>query len=189
MTKTARIVLVTGASRGVGRAIALGLARLGFDLALNGIAAQADALKVTADEARLSGRRAVALHADVSDKVQVRSMVGAALAALGMVHAVVSNAGILRAADVEHCPEDYWDSVMDVNAKGTSLVVQALLPIMKAQGYGRICNTSPIGGKDGTQNRRITRRRKLRSWVSPAFWRKRSAPSASRRTASVPASS
>lgn len=56
---------------------------------------------------------------------------------------------ILRSSGVEHCPEDYWDSVMDVNAKGTFLVVQALLPIMKAQGYGRICNISSIGGKHG----------------------------------------
>lgn len=144
-----RIALVTGASRGIGRAIALGLAERGFDLALNDIAAQAADLKDTADAARAMGRRVEELYADVSNKAEVQAMVDAAVARLGTVHAVVNNAGILRASDVEHCPEDYWDSVMDVNAKGTFLVVQALLPVMKAQGYGRICNISSIGGKHG----------------------------------------
>lgn len=140
---------MTGASRGIGRAVALGLAQRGFDLALNDVAAQGDALKATANEARALGRRVEELHADVSDKMQVQAMVDAAVERLGTVHAVVNNAGILRASDVEHCPEDFWDSVMDVNAKGTFLVVQALLPVMKAQGYGRICNISSIGGKHG----------------------------------------
>lgn len=149
MNGNGKIALVTGASRGIGRAIALGLAQRGFDLALNDIAAQAEALKVTADEARALGRRVEELYADVSDKTQVQAMVETVVERLGTVHAVVNNAGILRASDVEHCPEDYWDSVMDVNAKGTFLVVQALLPVMKAQGYGRICNISSIGGKHG----------------------------------------
>lgn len=144
-----RVALVTGASRGIGRAIALGLATRGFDLVLNDIAAQATTLDATAAEAGAFGGRVITLHADVSDKAQVQAMVQAAVAQMGTVHAVVNNAGILRASDVEHCPEDYWDSVMDVNAKGTFLVVQALLPVMKAQGYGRICNISSIGGKHG----------------------------------------
>lgn len=144
-----RIALVTGASRGIGRAIALDLARRGYDLAVNDIAAQADDLRDTADQARRHGHRVEELYADVSDKAQVQAMVRAATDRLGTIHAVVNNAGILRASEVETCPEAYWDSVMDVNAKGTFLVVQAVLPIMKAQGYGRICNISSIGGKHG----------------------------------------
>jgi NAD(P)-dependent dehydrogenase (short-subunit alcohol dehydrogenase family) len=144
-----RVALVTGASRGIGRAIALGLAGRGFDLVLNDIVAQATTLDATADEARAHGGRVITLHADVSDKAQVQAMIAAAVAQMGTVHAVVNNAGILRASYVEHCPEDYWDSVMNVNAKGTFLVVQALLPVMKAQGYGRICNIASIGGKHG----------------------------------------
>ncbi len=149
MSDTRRIALVTGASRGIGRAIALGLAQRGFDLALNDIAAQASALADTAAEARAHGAGVQELLADVSDRDAVRRMLGDALAEHGAIHALVNNAGILRAASVETCPEDYWDSVMDVNAKGTFLVVQAVLPIMKAQGYGRICNISSIGGKHG----------------------------------------
>lgn len=144
-----RIALVTGASRGIGRAIALGLAERGFDLALNDIAAQAEALAETAEAARARGSLVEELHADVSDKAAVQAMVAQAVARLGTIHAVVNNAGILRASDVEHCPEEYWDSVMDVNAKGTFLVTQAVLPLMKAQGYGRICNIASIGGKHG----------------------------------------
>lgn len=149
MTNKGRVALVTGASRGIGKAIALGLAARGFDLVLNDIAAQASVLAATADEARAQGGRVITLHADVSSKAEVQAMVAEAVAQMGTIHAVVNNAGILRASDVEHCPEDYWDSVMDVNAKGTFLVVQVVLPIMKAQAYGRICNISSIGGKHG----------------------------------------
>jgi 3-oxoacyl-[acyl-carrier protein] reductase len=149
MNGNGRIALVTGASRGIGRAIALGLADRGFDLALNDIAAQATALAETAGEARARGSVVEELHADVSDKAAVQAMVARAVDRLGTIHAVVNNAGILRASDVEHCPEDYWDSVMDVNAKGTFLVTQAVLPVMKAQSYGRICNIASIGGKHG----------------------------------------
>lgn len=144
-----RVALVTGASRGIGRAIALGLARRGFDLALNDIDRQAEALEAVAAEAHSTGIRAIAYHADVSSKAAVQAMVARILHDFGTIHAVVNNAGILRASDVENCPEDYWDSVMDVNAKGTFLVTQAVLPAMKAKGYGRICNIASIGGKHG----------------------------------------
>lgn len=149
MSGHGRIALVTGASRGIGQAIALGLAERGFALALNDIAAQAAALQDTAEQARAKGVKVGCFHADVSDRLAVHEMVRAVAAEFGAIHALVNNAGILRASDVEHCPEEYWDSVMDINAKGTFLVVQAVLPLMKAQNYGRICNISSIGGKHG----------------------------------------
>lgn len=144
-----RVALVTGASRGIGRAIALGLAARGFDLALNDIARQKDALEATATEARAAGVRVATVYADVSSKAEVTAMVADAAAALGTVHALVNNAGILIAGTVEALPEDAWDAVMDVNAKGVFLVTQAVLPLMKAQGYGRICTIASIGGKHG----------------------------------------
>ncbi len=144
-----RTALVTGASRGIGRAIALGLARDGFDVVLNDIERQKDQLETVASEIEAIGRRAVTVFADVSDAGAVRTMVEQAIAATGRIDAVVNNAGILIPGTVEVLPEQHWDAVMDVNAKGTFLVVQALLPHMRARGYGRIVNIASIGGKHG----------------------------------------
>ena len=147
--KAGRTALVTGASRGIGRAIALGLARDGFDVVVNDIARQRAELEAVAAEIEAIGRRGIALFADVSDGAQVRTMVEDAIGRTGGIDAVVNNAGILIAGTVEELPEQHWDAVMDVNAKGTFLVVQALLPHMRAAGYGRIVNIASIGGKHG----------------------------------------
>lgn len=146
---TARTALVTGASRGIGAAIALGLAKRGYDVALNDIERQSEPLNAVAVQIREMGQRAEVFFADVSDKASVDAMVGAALAAFGQIDAVVNNAGILIAGAVDGLPESAWDSVMDVNAKGSFMVIQALLPSMKARGYGRIVNIASIGGKHG----------------------------------------
>ncbi|WLR93241.1 SDR family NAD(P)-dependent oxidoreductase [Shinella zoogloeoides] len=149
MTASQRTALVTGASRGIGAAIAVGLARRGYDVALNDIARQKDTLSGVAAEIEALGRRAVTVLADVSDRAAVETMAKAAIEAFGHIDVVVNNAGILIAGDVDGLKEEYWDSVMDVNAKGTFLVIQSLLPIMKARRYGRIVNIASIGGKHG----------------------------------------
>lgn len=144
-----RTALVTGCSRGIGRAIALGLARDGFDVIVNDIERQRDELAAVADEITQAGRRSIVLTADVSNRSEVRSMVEAGLAETSRIDVVVNNAGILIANSVELLGEDQWDAVMDVNAKGTFLVVQALLPHMRQRNYGRIVNIASIGGKHG----------------------------------------
>lgn len=144
-----RTALVTGASRGIGAAIAIGLAKHGFDVALNDIVRQKERLDSVADEIRALGRRAETFHADVSDKSEVDAMVAQALKSFGHIDAVVNNAGILIAGEVDGLPEEHWDAVMDVNAKGSFMVIQALLPSMKARKYGRIVNIASIGGKHG----------------------------------------
>lgn len=149
MPASNRTVLVTGASRGIGAAIAIGLAKRGYDVALNDIERQKDTLAGVATEIEGLGRRAVIALADVSDKSAVEAMAKTVVEAFGHVDAVVNNAGILIAGDVDGLKEEYWDSVMDVNAKGTFLVVQSLLPTMKARKYGRIVNIASIGGKHG----------------------------------------
>lgn len=145
----ARSVLVTGASRGIGAAIALDLARRGYDVGLNDIERQKDALEDVASEIAGMGRRAALYLADVSDKAAVDAMARGFLETFGKVDAIVNNAGILIAGAMDGLPEQAWDSVMDVNAKGAFMVIQALLPAMKARGYGRIVNIASIGGKHG----------------------------------------
>jgi len=151
MTKSAngRTALVTGASRGIGRAIALGLAADGFDVLLNDIERQRDELEAVAGEIAQLGRRAIPLFADVGHREQVRAMIATGLAQAGRIDVVVNNAGILIPNSVENLLEQEWDAVMDINAKGTFLVVQALLPHMRERGYGRIVNIASIGGKHG----------------------------------------
>jgi len=149
MTEHAKTALITGASRGIGRAIAIGMAKRGFDVAINDIERQKEALEEVAKEIETVGRRSLAVYADVSNKTDVEAMVQKTMDTFGRIDAVINNAGILIASDVEHLKEEHWDSVLDVNAKGTFLVIQAVLPHMKKQKYGRIVNIASIGGKHG----------------------------------------
>ena len=144
-----RVALVTGASRGIGRAAALGLADAGFDVVLNDIPRQDAELQAVKEEIEGRGRRCFVAFADVSKKVEVTAMVEQAIKAAGQVDTVVNNAGILSSKSVEQLGEEQWDAVLDVNAKGTFLVIQALLPHMRARHYGRIVNIASIGGKHG----------------------------------------
>lgn len=148
MTET-RTALVTGASRGIGAAIATGLARRGYDLVLNDIERQKAELEDVAEEIRGMGRRVEVAFADVSDREEVEAMARKALDAFGRIDALVNNAGILIAGEVDGLPEASWDAVMDINAKGSFMVIQSLLPSMKKRGYGRIVNIASIGGKHG----------------------------------------
>ncbi|MAU21916.1 MAG: 3-oxoacyl-ACP reductase [Martelella sp.] len=148
MTET-RTALVTGASRGIGAAIATGLAKRGYDLVLNDIERQKAELEAVAEDIRGMGRRTEIVFADVSDKAQVEAMARKALDAFGQIDALVNNAGILIAGEVDGLPEASWDAVMDINAKGSFMVIQSLLPSMKKRGYGRIVNIASIGGKHG----------------------------------------
>jgi 3-oxoacyl-[acyl-carrier protein] reductase len=139
---------VTGGGKGIGLQMATALAELGADLLL--CARKAERCEAAAEELSAAyDVRAIGMRCDVADQGEVQAMVERAVAELGAIHALVNNAGILIAATVEDCPETAWDQVMDVNAKGTFLVTQAVLPLMKAQGYGRICNIASIGGKHG----------------------------------------
>jgi 3-oxoacyl-[acyl-carrier protein] reductase len=149
MNNSNRTALVTGASRGIGAAIAIGLAKRGYDVAINDIARQKDVLSGVAAEIEALGRRAITVYADVSNKAEVEQMAKGVADAFGHLDAVVNNAGILIAGEVDGLKEEYWDSVMDVNAKGTFLVIQSVLPMMKARKYGRIVNIASIGGKHG----------------------------------------
>ena len=144
-----RTALVTGASRGIGRGIALALAGEGCDVALNFRANRALAEEV-AVQVRALGRKAVTVQADVSDGEAVRAMVAQVEQALAPVEILVNNAGIAEPRDIDTVTEEDWDSHMDVNLKSAFLCTQAVLPGMRARGWGRVLFISSVGGFMGS---------------------------------------
>jgi len=136
-----RIALVTGGSRGIGRSIALALAAAGADVAVNYRRHTAEADAVTA-AISASGRRALAVGADVSDSDAVVRMIGRIEAELGPVGVLVNNAGIAIIRGVDDLTEDEFDLTLAVNLKSVFLCTQAVLPGMRARRWGRIVNIS-----------------------------------------------
>ena len=136
-----RIALVTGAARGIGKAIALALAEAGADVAVNYRAREADALAV-ADAVRNLGRRTMNVRADVSDSSAVKSMVDAIADELGGVDVLVNNAGVAIRRGLDDLTEADFDRTIAVNLKSAFLCTQAVLPGMRARRWGRIVNIS-----------------------------------------------
>ena len=145
---TGKIALVTGASRGIGRAIALALASAGADVAVNYRASTGKAEAVAA-AIQSAGRRSIALQADVAQAGAVRVLVDRTRASLGPVDILVNNAGIIRPQPIEDITERDWDDLMTVNLKSCFLVTQAVLPAMRARRWGRIVNLSSVAAQIG----------------------------------------
>ena len=140
--------LVTGSSRGIGRAVAKELAREGWDVCVNYIEHQAEA-ETLAEELRAMGRRCVAIQADVADENACRAMVRQAEEALGPVELLVNNAGISYAGLFQDLSTADWDRCLAVNLTGARNMVQAVLPHMLHVKAGAIVNISSIWGLRG----------------------------------------
>jgi 3-oxoacyl-[acyl-carrier protein] reductase len=138
--------IVTGASRGIGAAIALAFAHEGADVLINYVSRDKDAQEVCAAIQGL-GRSALLFKGDVSDSAQVKSMVEMALTRWGRIDILVNNAGITHIATPFQTTEEDWDRVMRVNLKSAFLCSQAVLDSMVKQGGGRIINISSMVGK------------------------------------------
>ena len=136
-----RIALVTGASRGIGRAIAIALAEVGASVAVNYRERAAGALSVVT-EIQAIGRRAVAVRADVSDSAAVTDMMRRITAELGPIDVLVNNAGIAIIRGIDDLTEEEFDTTIAVNLKSAFLCTKAVLPHMRAQRWGRIVNIS-----------------------------------------------
>lgn len=143
-----KVALVTGSSRGLGKAIALELARKGCDVAVNYRAQDALAKEVVA-EIESMGRRAVALKADIGEHDQCVRLVKDTAAELGRLDVLVNNAGVWRGSRIEDIPVDMLDWMMATNVKGAFYVTGAAVPLMKKQGWGRVVNMSSVIGITG----------------------------------------
>jgi 3-oxoacyl-[acyl-carrier protein] reductase len=143
---TNKVAIVTGAGRGMGRAIALQLASEGAAVVVNDVR-QASADRVVADIIAAGGQT-LAFVADVSDEAQVNAMVAAAVAQFGTVDILVNNAGILgHTQPLEKISGDEWDRLLAINLKGVFNCTKAVLPIMQAKRYGKIVNVSSSAGR------------------------------------------
>jgi len=142
------IAVVTGGGRGIGRAISLTLADRGCDVAVLG--RDPAGIASTVEEVVRRGRRAFAIRCDVSRSADVDRAASRVLAELGAPAIVVPNAGIVHRISVVDMTEAQWDEVLDVNLKGTFLVVRALLRPMLAEKKGRFVAIGSISGTMGT---------------------------------------
>lgn len=140
--------VVTGASRGIGRACALELARHGADVAVNYVAA-ADAAESCAAEIEALGARALAVRADVSDAAQAQALADAAIGRFGKVDILVNNAGVNRDRTLARLPVEEWDEVIATNLSGMFYCTKAVVPGMRERNYGRIVNMSSVIGQMG----------------------------------------
>lgn len=142
MRLSGKVALVTGAQQGIGRAIAVALARDGADVAVNFLD-DAAAAKSVADEIRGLGRRAVTVQADVSQSASVGAMVEAVVDGLGPPEVLVNNAGVFPRASFLELPEREWDHVLGINLKGGFLCAQAVArALVAADRPGAIVNIS-----------------------------------------------
>jgi meso-butanediol dehydrogenase / (S,S)-butanediol dehydrogenase / diacetyl reductase len=141
-----QVVLITGASRGIGRGVALRFAQEGAHLVL---CANEDRVNDVADEIRGMGCRALSAVADVREKQQVEDLFDQAVQTFGRLDVSFHNAGVITIAQLGNLTEDEWDWVLDVNTKGAFLCCQAAANHMIRQGGGKIINTASGQAREG----------------------------------------
>jgi 3-oxoacyl-[acyl-carrier protein] reductase len=142
-----KIALVTGAGRGIGRAVAEKLASEGADLALCDV--KVEWLAETEAAVKGMGRKVISVAADVSKAAEVDAAVDAVQAACGRIDILVNNAGITRDGYLARMSEEDWDAVLDINLKGTFLMTKAVAKLMMKQKSGNIINIASIIGLIG----------------------------------------
>jgi len=149
---TGQVAIITGGSKGLGRAMAAGLASAGADVML--VSRHGDEVAAAAsDIARDFGRRAVGFQADVTDATQTEAMAAAALREFGRIDILINSAGINIRAPIEELTLEQFQQVMTVNVTGTWLSCRAVTPHLKRAGRGRIINLASAIGLVGVVNR------------------------------------
>lgn len=150
VTLGGRVALVTGAGQGIGKAVAIRLAREGADLVVADM--NPETARVVAEEVRHLGRKSLDVRVDVSAPSQLRAMVETAVAMFGRIDILVASAGVGQIKDILEITEADWDRVLGVNAKGLFFTNQLVAVQMVKQGNGSIVNISSIAGRAGRSN-------------------------------------
>jgi 3-oxoacyl-[acyl-carrier protein] reductase len=149
MTETlGAVALVTGASRGIGKGIALAFGRAGMRVAVN-YHSRADDAATVVDAIKSAGGDAIALRADVAQSGDVERLVREAESAFGAMNVLVNNAGILGVLAYDQVDEAEWERVIRTNLTSAFLVTKAVLPVMLKAGWGRIINLSSVAAQTG----------------------------------------
>ncbi|NYE05230.1 3-oxoacyl-[acyl-carrier protein] reductase [Bacillus niacini] len=148
MTLEGKVALVTGASRGIGREIALELARHGANVAVNYAGSEGKANEVV-DEIKAMGKEAFAIKCDVSNSEEVAEMVKETVDRFGKLDILVNNAGITKDNLLMRMKEEEWDDVININLKGVFLCTKAVTRQMMKQRVGRIINITSVVGVSG----------------------------------------
>ena len=148
MNLTGKVALVTGASRGIGQAAAIELAKAGADIIVNFIGNEAVAQE-TVEAIEALGRKAIKIKANVGDADDVQAMVDEAHAIFGHIDILVNNAGITRDGLLIRMKDSDWDEVLNINLKGVYLVTKAVAKLMVKQRAGRIINMTSVSGVTG----------------------------------------
>ena len=143
-----RVAIVTGGSRGIGRAVVERLSQLGSNLIVNYVNDH-EAAAAIVNSAKRNGVSAISVKADISRLEEAEYLVKASIEHFGRIDILVCNAGIWKGAPVEDITEELWDKTIDVNLKGTWSVCRAVVPFMKQQKFGRIVIVSSTAGQRG----------------------------------------
>ncbi|GAK52794.1 short-chain dehydrogenase/reductase SDR [Candidatus Moduliflexus flocculans] len=141
-----KVVVVNGASRGIGRGIALRFAKEGAHIV---VSANEDRVHSVAEEIRTLGNQALSIVCDVTNKKEVEALYQQVVQTFGKVDVSIQNAGVITIAKIEDMTEEEWDKVMAVNTKGVFLCCQAAAKVMLQQGYGCLINTGSGQSRDG----------------------------------------
>jgi len=144
-----KAAVVTGAGRGVGRAVALAYAREGAAVIINYVSNEAAANETAAEAAKM-GRRAVPVKADVAVKSQAEVLIQRCVDEFGRIDILVNNAGFTRPALLRKMTEEEWDQVLNVHLKGAFFCTQAAANVMAGQKSGKIINVTSVAGLVGT---------------------------------------
>jgi NADP-dependent 3-hydroxy acid dehydrogenase YdfG len=139
-----KVIVITGASSGLGEAAAKHLSELGATVVLG--ARRAERIEKLAKEITDNGSKALALSVDVTQPEQVKKLVDATFKQFGRVDVILNNAGIMPLSSMERLNVEEWNKMIDVNIKGVLNGIAAVLPYMKKQKSGQIINTSSVAG-------------------------------------------